>query len=167
MKLIIDIDEEQYEFIKEYVKDHDLFEEVYQNIADGTPVNTDGDTISRSALKEEVKKLNEMLPNLTDEKDKQSVRFAINILQNLINNLPAVESIKEIHLKDLDEEDKQAFIDLLSGSPIVGKIVYPDVLDGFVEFKKKEKIYAKGYMDGYEEGHNERPTDNGECADGI
>ena len=40
MRLIIDIDEEQYEFIKEYVKEHDLFEEVYQNIADGIPVNT-------------------------------------------------------------------------------------------------------------------------------
>lgn len=39
MKLLIDIDEEQYEFIKEYVKEHDLFEEVYQNIADGIPVN--------------------------------------------------------------------------------------------------------------------------------
>ena len=49
------------------------------------------DLISRSALKEELKKLNEMLPNLTDEKDKQSVRFAINILQDLIDNAPTVE----------------------------------------------------------------------------
>lgn len=42
-------------------------------------------------LKEEVKKLNEMLPNLTDEKDKQSVRFAINIFQDLIDNAPTVD----------------------------------------------------------------------------
>ena len=55
------------------------------------------DLISRSALKDEVKKLNEMLPNLTDEKDKQSVRFAINILQDLIDNAPTISPYKAIH----------------------------------------------------------------------
>lgn len=48
------------------------------------------DLISREALKKEVKKLNEMLPNLRDEKDKQSVRFAINILQDIIDNAPTI-----------------------------------------------------------------------------
>ena len=59
---------------------------------DDTQADTVRDTISRSALKDEVKKLNEMLPNLTDEKDKQSVRFAINILQDLIDNAPTVDT---------------------------------------------------------------------------
>lgn len=55
------------------------------------------DLISREALKKEVKKLNEMLPNLRDEKDKQSVRFAINVLQDIIDNAPTISPYKAIH----------------------------------------------------------------------
>ena len=47
-------------------------------------------------LKEEIKKLNEMLPNLTDEKDKQSIRFGINIIQNIIDNAPTIEITEEM-----------------------------------------------------------------------
>ena len=38
---------------------------------------------------------------------------------------------REVHLKDLDEEDKKALIKLLTDNPIIGKVVYPDVLQGW------------------------------------
>ena len=84
-----------------------------------------GDLISRSALKEELKKLNKMLLTLTDEKDKQSVRFAINILQDLIDNATTIEPItsqfhimkNEIRWTDKVFLDSQGNIRSLDGCP--------------------------------------------------
>ena len=84
-----------------------------------------GDLISRSVLKEELKKLNKMLLTLTDEKDKQSVRFAINILQDLIDNATTIEPItsqfhimkNEIRWTDKVFLDSQGNIRSLDGCP--------------------------------------------------
>ena len=72
--------------------------------------------IDANALKEEFK----------------GVSYSIEEVFDRIDNVPTVEIQKEIHLKDLDEEDKQAFIKLLTDNPIIGKVVYPDVLQGWV-----------------------------------
>ena len=91
MKLIIDIPNYNLDDIQ---NGSIACGQILKAVRNGKPYEetTSGDLISRSALKEEVKKLNEMLPNLTDEKDKQSVRFAINVLQDLIDNAPTVET---------------------------------------------------------------------------
>ena len=56
MKLLIEIDKEYYEMLK-YNVEHGQEYKPFEIIASGTPYNPTGDLISRSALKEEFKKM--------------------------------------------------------------------------------------------------------------
>ena len=102
------------------------------------------DLISRSVLKEEVKKLNEMLPNLTDEKDKQSVRFAINILQDLIDNAPTVETYTKEEVQEIREEVAKEFKDIIDNATTV------DYKDLYIQLG-----YEQGYERAKKENNNE------------
>ena len=62
MKIVIDIDERDYEFIKSVksiMKNSDTFQSIatdlFRATQEGTPYNSSGDLISREALKEVVK----------------------------------------------------------------------------------------------------------------
>ena len=90
MKLIIDIDKEDYErlhwtTIGKTAVDHS--EKLRKYILNGTPVSTDGDVISRSVLKKEVKNAIEYT---TSDFDK-GYNIGLEKALNCIDNAPTVE----------------------------------------------------------------------------
>jgi hypothetical protein len=102
MKLIIDIPDEQYEYIK--LSDKNTFADVSSKecmlyaIKNGTPVSTEGDLISRDALKEEFAKHTDSWGDLQVGWD------------YLIDNAPAVDPNKELkELKARAETYKAAY----------------------------------------------------------
>ena len=131
--------------------------------------------IDANALKEEVKKLNEMLPSLTDEKDKQSVIFGINILQDIIDNAPTVG--KHIHIDDVyrliaghsdyhGDNILSAFTCLAEGKEVHPikpiNIDNAPTVDTVSVMEEHEKIgFEKGFNEGYAQAvtdrENERP----------
>ena len=92
MKLIIDIDKEDYErlhwtTIGKTAVDHS--EKLRKYILNGTPVSTDGDTISRSALK---KAITDRLVSVTHSSDyADGLQDGYLNTINEIDNAPAVE----------------------------------------------------------------------------
>lgn len=93
MKLIIDIDKEDYEKVRR--TDDKFLSPIETCVANGTPVNTDGDTISRSALKERV---NRTIDYAIDEFDK-GYNIGIQKAVELIDNAPTVETYTEEDMK--------------------------------------------------------------------
>ena len=49
------------------------------------------DLISRDVLRKELSELQDMLPIVKSNEDKQSVRFAIKVVEGIIDNAPTVE----------------------------------------------------------------------------
>lgn len=46
-----------------------------------------------------------------------------------INSTPTISNVREVHLKDLDEDDKRAFINFLKANPVVAQITFSDILN--------------------------------------
>ncbi len=97
MKLVIDIPDEQYEYIKK--SDKNTFAAVSSKecmlyaIKNGTPVSTEGDLISREALKEAVQEYIHTLYH-DDRPDLDYEYIDIDDLNYVIDNTPTVEPEK-------------------------------------------------------------------------
>lgn len=92
MRTIIEIDDKDYEALNKVghngIEFNDTLEgRVYRAIANGTPVSTDGDCISRSALK---KAIEEVEGNYDGYEPNDLGRF-MNKVDDLIDNAPAVD----------------------------------------------------------------------------
>ena len=85
MKLIIDIDEELYKNVIEHTKEGYIGSDVWIAVAKGEPVSTEGDLISRKALKDDINSLYEYDTTYNEEFD-----AGVQSIINFIDNAPTV-----------------------------------------------------------------------------
>ena len=97
MKLIIDIDEKLFNLVIERTQSGYIGSDVWIAVANGIPINTVGDTISRKALKEDMKSrlsaCNEWIEKAKDKETKiraSAVKAYIAEVIMTIDNAPTV-----------------------------------------------------------------------------
>ena len=140
MKLIIDIPDDVYESVKSTKTietiNYDIVS-LYRAIKNGTPVSTDGDLISREALKKAIEGLvvggAEGLKNYYENGSKSDENAWIGGIYDaweLICNAPTVEYPEVIILKCDTEEDKQKLLSAFRNAKLSGKVI-PDNLQGW------------------------------------
>lgn len=117
MKLIIDIDEEDFNLIRDNIKSYSLADKLFGAVKDGIPYEERprGDTISREALKAEVALMFGDKTHITES------------VCELIDNAPSDE-IKST--KDL--------INNIAGFDVSGIKPLPEYKDGITDVEQKE-----------------------------
>ena len=87
MKVIIDIDEKLFKSVKERTQDGYIGSDVWIAVSDGTPI-TDGDLISRSALRKQIK-------SYADDQYAENEYLGECAILEFIDNAPAIGDSEE------------------------------------------------------------------------